>query len=1082
MSRVHAFFAQLRLRPKLIAAMLAAGLIPLMLASGISSYQTGQALEEETMRKLDSLVSVKRHAIEDYFKQIEHQAATLASDPGVKSALMEFKAAFGNLAAESASEVSTEQVASALTKQYTRVFGDEYHKQSGQSIDATQFIPEDQNARLAQYFYIASNGHPLGQKDKLQALDNAAVYHRVHAEFHPAFNDYQARFGYYDLFLIDTAGNVVYSVFKEVDFASNLATGAGRESGLGQVYAAALKIAQGETSIVDFAAYAPSYEAPAAFIASPVFSNGKLIGVVALQMPVGKINDVMQQSAGLGETGETYLVGSDGLMRSQSRIDQTPTLLKAKIDSIATAKAFAGESGYAKYQDRHGGMVFGAYAPLTISGLKWAIIAEIDQAEAAAAAVSLRWVLAGIAVLAGVIVACFAYFFGARISRRVAASAAIANRVAQGDFDNQITVDSPDEIGDLMRALETMQTELFGRILREKNEAVRIGQALEVATANVMIADNNRNVVFMNTAVKQMLEAVKDALRTDLPNFDPARVLGQSIDQFHKNPVHQAQVLADLKATFSTEIKIGGRVMQVIANPVINPQGERLGTVVEWADLTAQRNAEHQIQNAIAQAAAGNLGTRLDAAAFDGFLKTIAEGVNTMLDALVGPLSIAAEQLKLIADGKIPQPIEADFKGDFSAIKDNLNTCAKVLKVLLDDATRLADAAVAGQLDERADLNQHWGDFRRIVAGMNNTLDAIATPVSEIKEAMTGLAAGDLQREIASESRGEFAVLRDAVNSCVVTLREMVQKIRAAALSIGTSAEEIAKGNQDLSSRTEEQASSLQTTASAMEELTGTVKQNADNAKQANQLAVGAREEAQQGGEVVAQAVQAMGQINESSKRIADIIGVIDEIAFQTNLLALNAAVEAARAGEHGRGFAVVASEVRNLAQRSAVAAKEIKVLIKDSVSKVEDGARLVDASGATLTGIVSAVKKVSDIVGEIAAASAEQSVGIEQVNKSIMQMEQVTQQNAALVEESAAASESMDDEAQGLGKLIDFFKVDDRAADFASKRSAKPAQERRSANRPWSKPASASASGPASRISTQRAVGSDAGDDWDEF
>jgi methyl-accepting chemotaxis protein len=296
--------------------------------------------------------------------------------------------------------------------------------------------------------------------------------------------------------------------------------------------------------------------------------------------------------------------------------------------------------------------------------------------------------------------------------------------------------------------------------------------------------------------------------------------------------------------------------------------------------------------------------------------------------------------------------------------------------------------------------------------------------VSEAGRVFQMVAEGNLQNEMQGEYTGEFGNLKEAVNRCVRDLNAMVGQIRASSMTITGSSKEISSGNQDLSERTEQQAASIEETASSMEELTGTVRQNADNARQANQLASNAREQAERGGSVVSSAISAMRSINEASNKIADIIGVIDEIAFQTNLLALNAAVEAARAGEQGRGFAVVASEVRNLAQRSAGAAKEIKALIKDSVSRVEEGSRLVNDSGETLSTIVNAVKKVSDIIAEIAEASMEQSVGIDKVNQAITEMDQAVQQNAALVEEVAAASGAMDQQSQALSLLMDRFQI----------------------------------------------------------
>ena len=305
-------------------------------------------------------------------------------------------------------------------------------------------------------------------------------------------------------------------------------------------------------------------------------------------------------------------------------------------------------------------------------------------------------------------------------------------------------------------------------------------------------------------------------------------------------------------------------------------------------------------------------------------------------------------------------------------------------------------------------------------------VNMITKPVMRAVEGIRTIASGDLTQRWEVNSKDELGNMLSDMNAMADALTAVVTDVRDGSNSIGLSSNEIAKGNLDLSQRTEEAASSLEETASSMEEMTSTVKQNADNTRQANQLAMSTREQAEKGGEVLSNAVDAMGAITDSSKKIADIIGVIDEIAFQTNLLALNAAVEAARAGEQGRGFAVVASEVRTLAGRSADAAKEIKGLINDSVDKVEQGSELVDASGKTLEEIVTGVKKVTDIIAEISASSQEQANGIEQVNSAVMQMDEMTQQNAALVEEATAASRSMEEQAQVLNKRMEFFTVND--------------------------------------------------------
>lgn len=299
---------------------------------------------------------------------------------------------------------------------------------------------------------------------------------------------------------------------------------------------------------------------------------------------------------------------------------------------------------------------------------------------------------------------------------------------------------------------------------------------------------------------------------------------------------------------------------------------------------------------------------------------------------------------------------------------------------------------------------------------------AITTPINEAVQIAKRVASGDLTTEIRVNSGDETGQLLQALKEMNQSLDNTVGRVRVSAETISTASSEIASGNQDLSARTESQSSSLEETASSMEELTSTVKQNADNARQANQLVLSASSVAARGGQVVSQVVDTMASIKDSSRKIVDIIGVIDGIAFQTNILALNAAVEAARAGEQGRGFAVVAGEVRSLAQRSASAAKEIKQLISDSVEKVEDGGKLVDEAGQTMGLIVTSVKQVADIMSEITAASQEQSAGIEQVNDAIAQMDEMTSQNAALVEEAAAAAESMLEQSQQLAQAVSFF------------------------------------------------------------
>lgn len=520
--------------------------------------------------------------------------------------------------------------------------------------------------------------------------------------------------------------------------------------------------------------------------------------------------------------------------------------------------------------------------------------------------------------------------------------------------------------------------------LRQRDlEVARLESAVNGAQANLMICDDELNITYVNPSVIEMLKDRQSELQEIWPGLDVNNLIGQNIDQFHKRPEHQRRMLADVKnLPAKAEIKVGGLEFGLNATAILDKEGNYMGNMVEWQDITEEKNAERQIEKLIESASRGELDTRIESDNFTGFMNRLAMSINNLMDAVVEPINESTRVIKSLSDGDLTQSMNGEFTG-------------------------------------------------------------------------------------------QFLSMQTAVNSSIGNLMKMVGEISENAASINTSANEIAQGNLDLSQRTEEQASSLEETASSIEELTGTVKQNADNAQQANQLAESAKTEAEKGGAVVNNAIAAMGEINQASKKIADIIGVIDEIAFQTNLLALNAAVEAARAGEQGRGFAVVAAEVRNLAQRSAAAAKEIKTLINDSVQKVDEGSRLVDESGSTLEGIVNSVQKVNDIIAEIAAASSEQSTGIDQINKAVAQMDEMTQQNASLVEEAAAASESMDEQAKGLSNLISFFNTGEKMVERKSF-----VEERRGEERPWRESQQSSAG----FKSEKKAASAGSDSEWEEF
>ena len=1299
-----------RLSGKLVAAMTFAGLLPLIAVTASNLYTARSTLQTHALEQMNSIHSAKQAQIERYFEHIRNQVLTLSQSPATHDAMRDFKQAFASLQKDSAISPDTlaEQTA-ALSTYYKDTFGKTFKSRTGTQAAIEQLLPSDPGVIRAQFQYIAANPHPPGSKQKLDRVPEPSAYADVHARYHLAMRNFLEKFGYHDIFLIDPEdGRVVYSVSKELDFATSLLDGAYADTNFAEAFRRARDASPATAHIVDFEPYRPLYNAPASFIAAPIHDGIQLLGVLVFQMPVDEINAVMHDRAGLGETGETYLLGSDGLMRSQSFFSDSNTIAVQRVDTDALSAIVAGEHGAGRISDGRGASVLASYAPLDIDGLEWGVVAEISADEGFADVDTLMINALVIAVIALLCLCLTAWFLSRRMVRPIQSAVAIAEGVAHGKLDNHIQKAGSDEVGDLMDALHAMQANLLareklshehtatiqamarsqsmveytidgdviaanqnfldtmgyslpeiegqnhrkfvaandsdvpeyqkfwralgdgkhqtgeyrriskdgeevwfqasynpildrdGRVIkvvsyasdiseersqradqeslrREAIRTARLKHALDNVNANVMVADSDNNIIYLNDAIGEMFSVAEPEISQALPQLDLRNLVGSRVEDFYPNPAEQRNVLTGLSATLQSELTIGGRIFRVTANPVIGDNHEQQGTVFEWEDLTDARleeqaaaqkeaeervtaaanarikqaldtvkasvmmadahnqiiylndtaqkmfaEAERDIRNDLPAFNAGNLvGSDLNvfrtnpehqATAFSQLDASLdselmvggrtfsivstpvtndaGDRLGTVFEWRDRTQEIAVEeQLEHIVAaanaGDLGARIELDDKDGFlKRLSGGVNDMVSAVDDFLTDMGKVMQSIAAGDLSMRM-TGDYAGSYAMLKTSTNSTIDKLDV-MEDMKRVLTAISAGDLTQTIDGDYEGIFEELKQSANATVARLTEVVTGIKDSSTSLAGSSTELSRGSVNLSHRTESQASSLEETASSMEQMTSTVSQNAANANQANQLAMSARAQAELGGDVVGNAVNAMQAISESSKKISDIIGVIDEIAFQTNLLALNASVEAARAGEQGRGFAVVASEVRNLAGRSATAAREIKELIEDSAGKVDEGSRFVNESGETLDEIVAAVKKVTDIVAEIAAASHEQSSGIEQVNKAIMQMDEVTQQNAALVEESAAASEAVSRQSHKLDEMVDFFTIgDESVAGNPATAEQQPVQiERRGADRPWSQPpATASDQSPIS-VTPSAAVGGDYIDDesWEEF
>jgi methyl-accepting chemotaxis protein len=682
---------------------------------------------------------------------------------------------------------------------------------------------------------------------------------------------------------------------------------------------------------------------------------------------------------------------------------------------------------------------------------------------AAARARTLIGLVVLIALLAGV---AFAWLLTRGIVRPLRKAVDVAVAVKEGKLDNIIEMEGQDETGRLLESLSHMQGALRAR--NEKDADYR-GQIAAINRAQAVIEmDLDGKVLDINDNFARAM------------GYTRAEVVGKHHSQFveaaHAGSAEYRSFWEKLKrgeyevGNFKRLAKGGREVwLQASYNPIADVNGKPFKVVKYATDVTEQtvRNADFAGQLAAISKSQAVIEFDLD-----GTVRKINENFAQVMGYT--PAEVVGKHHSQFADAATSSGAEyrafweklkrGEFEaGTFKRLgKGNQEVWLQASYNPIHDANGKPFKVVKYASDVTAQMQaQH----------------ALQVTVQQTQGVVKHAIEGDLTHRIPMEGKtGDLESLCRGLNSLLASTGDLVKRVKSAVSEVRSGAEEISKGNSNLSQRTEEQASSLEETASSMEEMTSTVKQTADNAGQANQLAMAARQQAEKGGAVVGTAISAMAGINEASKKIADIIGVIDEIAFQTNLLALNAAVEAARAGEQGRGFAVVATEVRNLAGRSATAAKEIKALIVDSVAKVEEGSKLVDESGATLEEIVNSVKKVTDIVAEIAAASREQSSGIEQVNKAVMQMDTTTQQNAALVEEAAAASQAIVEQAQALAAMVEHYNVGGGDLVTRAAKPAAPSVERRGKERPWVKTPPVKASTPP----VKKAAGGSS--EWSEF
>ncbi|HIE02040.1 MAG TPA: methyl-accepting chemotaxis protein [Thiotrichaceae bacterium] len=780
-------------------------------------------------------------------------------------------------------------------------------------------------------FSIAQALHQFDEALHLEEASKADTRRSIEQQFHTELNRFTEKEGYHHLFLIAKEGDVVYSTAKVVQLGINLLNNqALNNTPLNRVFKKGLK----GITIQDFSPSVLSEQEhqPVAFFAAPVFKAGELIGVLVLCITPEPINFIMQQRQELGQTGEAYLVGKQGSQTTyrSKRVAKNGGAIEKVDEEIS--QALAGQSGTKIKMDNTGLFKITTYAPLNIPNLNWGIVVTFGLEE----------------------------------------SLTLTRQGEKKDFFAQYIT----EYGYYDAFLIHPKGHIFYTVLHESDYKT-----------NIMTGE------YANSGLGQLIQEVLKTKKFGISDFAPYVPSHREPTAFIAQPLIIEGKIEMVIALQISDVELS-EIMQQRAGMGKTGEAYLVGSDKLMRSNSFLDPVNHSIKASFANPAKGSIDTESTRAALAG-----ETGSQIILDYREKPVLSAYTPIKI---GTNTWAIIAEIdQAEAFAAMTKLKTWLGLI-ILIGLAVIMGIAFLISQ--------------------------SIKRPLTHLVAVSQTIAAGNLDNEIIVTGKDEIAQLLQAFADMQAKLYSVVTSIQEAAQIVDHSAEEIAQSNLSLSQRTEQQAASLEETAASMEEMTSTVQQNANNAKMANQLASSAKEQASQGGGVVDTAIKAMNEISDSSQQVTEIISVINDIAFQTNLLALNAAVEAARAGEQGRGFAVVASEVRNLAQRSAAAAKEIKGLIRDSVSKVDEGTRLVNDSGKTLGEIVNSVKKVSDIVSEISAASQEQASGINQVNKVVMQMDEMVQQNAAAVEETAAASEALKERARNLKEQVAFFNLDEEA------------------------------------------------------
>lgn len=884
----------------------------------------------------------------------------------------------------------------------------------------------DAPGALLRRHFIELNPLPEGQRYKLKSVSEISDYSIAHGRYHGAYSAFVEQKGYHDVLMIDVAGNVLYSVAKEEDLGQNLFTGELRSSSLSRLARRVMHLPQTDVIFTDFSYYSPSGAGPASFAAVPLRDNdGKTVGALIFQISAQQVTLLTRGAAEHHLEGSlTYLVGKDLKLRSDVHGFDGNAVLSLRSTAQTVRSAFAADEAVTQEAGLFGVKSTVMASRVALPGLDMVLVHEVPLATTLAPVRDLTASLVTAGLVSMFVLGGAVFLIARSLSRPLVANSTVMREIAEGNYDVSVRDTSRrDEIGTIARALETFRDGLAKSAEIARDAAFK-SAAFEASSAALMIMNRDYGISYANPSVETLFRQHIGAFRKVAPDFDPEAVIGHAQDAFHTAQEIVRRRLQDAEfLPHQAEIPVGESRFALDINEVAMDGQGRIGFVVEWRDVTVER-----MNRAVLSAIDRNLATAEFEA--DGGLI----GANDKMRSLLG-ISDCDHMSCQLTD---LLHLDDDATAETGSLWDRLLAGSSVFGRFRARIENGPEGVVDGSLSP---IHDHDGVLLKVVlmgADMTEAerrlrsaeerrrlLEEAQNDVVEaLRVGLSGLSQGDLTARIEGDFVAQYETLRDDFNNAIEQLAAAMAVVMENASGIESEAADIARSAEDLTGRTEKQAATLEQTAASLDQLTVSVRSAAAGASEASAVVGDARASAEASGAVVEEAVRAMGEIETSSERIARIIGVIDDIAFQTNLLALNAGVEAARAGEAGRGFAVVAAEVRALAQRSSEAAREIDSLISASSAQVKRGVGLVDEAGRALKSIVASVSNIAQRVSEIAASAQDQSEGLAEINISVNQIDQVTQQNAALFSQASVASQSLTRGAEALTATIARFRI----------------------------------------------------------